>query len=840
MPNGVKVSKSLRWANRLGIDAISAVISWVTVTWLRLGPAIVRGPARLAAAHKPVAIAATIAIALVAAQAVYQWLRSAGRSLRHGMLDRCLWAISGSIAGVALALPIPAWEKGAAAIAGLAVPAIPRIIARPARRREGPGDSERPIARKEDDWIGRQDLVRALAEQASHGEETVIALLGALGSGKSSVLHLLQAELAAGDPPPIVVSFSAWLPSHPEGLAGDLIESIEESIRNRYWWPALSRATRGFAAALGAHRPTLGAALSAFHDVGQQQRLERLSNALRQLPQKVIVLVDEIDRMDRAEIAELFKVLRGAPDLENICFICAMDPEQAARTLADPTRDPAAMAHAREYLEKFFADRFELPMPSEEAMQAELAKRLEKVLAEQPPTGGKEMLMGAIKGRWPGWQFYGTVITTPRRLKAAAKALQHAIACSKESLNALDLFNLCLLRDRAGGLLWRLYENRAILLDTNRSSWTDSPVESPDFLKSESDQSEQDSRLDQLVKELAERAAGAAVVQLMAMLFPRCAESAARLKLSLSHIPRDNGEGGERRIAHPRFFMRYLTATIPGSQFPEATLNQLIKEMSDAPDRAEEIMTDALTETAGGTDDLRCWDLLIRLDESVDKVAPDAFPGVARAIAALAPQLAGGGLVADPKLAALRLVLSLAAAASKSSREDVQRLLEEFVSATPDEVFAAQFAIAATKPDRRPELKGIDSAAIQRKFASVMASRYNAGSTASLFRYGGPGLAILVTWAKWAGSESGLVADYLERELADDPGKLAMLATWLPVCEQSLPFFTMIYGDRLALIQGRLEGLISGAGLSGDDETALKRLQSCLSAPPPTAAAAEA
>lgn len=822
-PDSSNTKKTLFWfTNRAGTGAIAGVATWAFVTWLRLrcGPFVKD--------HEAVASIAAIAIAVVAAQPAWKWLGSAGRALRHGLLDRCIWIASGIAAGF-VCLLTPAWGSVAAVAGGLAFPLVLRKIGRAAHRKDPQADPERPISRWEDDWLGRGDAVSALAAAVYQSGETVIALLGALGSGKSSVLRLLKAELEKKNPPPIIATFSAWLPSRPEGLARDLTESIESAVRERYWSPALARGTRAFAEALGAARPWIGAALGVLRNADQQKRLDDLAAALGRLPQKVVVLVDEIDRMDRPELEELFKVVRGAPDLENICFVCALDPEHAARTIAGPRAKATAIANARQYLGKFFACRFDLPMPAEEKMQAALAERIENVLSKRPETVGKEALTKAIgPTRLPGWTFYGRIITTPRRLKALVKAFESSLMCTKGGLNAVDLLNLCLLRELDYALPAAICEKREILVDRGLRSLTDSAVEVREIL--DDDEKTVQARLDEFMRALSQKPSGDQVVALMVLLFPNCEASARRLGLPKPLQPIGGDGEKDRRFYHPRFFMRYFTLAIPGSQYPESDLENLLVQLKDAaPGEVDGVLSQAV-KSAGGADSTKSWDMLMKLGDSIGQLPLAKLPLVARAAATLAPNLAEG-VIWGPRTTALRLVFSAAAAASKTSIGEAQKLLEEVIGKT-DEFTAVRIARRAIAEDRRPELQGIDASAVKAKFVSTMDTRYGAGTAPSLLDRFENCLPVLYAWAEWAPPGATAAADYLERELRERPARLATLGPWLGMdCQQKVGALTTIYGDRLPLVKERLRRLVSDeaafAGLPQTDKEALKSLQSC-------------
>jgi KAP family P-loop domain len=215
--------------------------------------------------------------------------------------------------------------------------------------------SDDPIQTWERDALGRAALVDSLSVKIMVAKTPVVALLGPLGAGKTSILNLLRENL--GDKT-ITVSFSTWLPGSQETLTSYLLSDIANECNKQYVVPGLRQSTRRLATALGQKVPLLGEYLKLIPATTQKEQINNLKSALLRLPKRVVVLLDEIDRMEKEEIMTLLKVIRGIATLPNLSFVCGVDLESMIKTTAKDN----------EYFEKFFPVFISVPLPDPAAL----------------------------------------------------------------------------------------------------------------------------------------------------------------------------------------------------------------------------------------------------------------------------------------------------------------------------------------------------------------------------------------------------------------------------------------------------------------------------------------
>lgn len=809
------------WTSRLGICIVTAGLSRASLVWLRVQA--MPKAARALLPSEGTAIVVTVGLAFLAAGPAWAWVRRAGRAIRSRLLDKSVWALAGAAAGI----PFAVAETWVAILIVLLIVVAAICFTRLPASASPPSDREQPISKSVDDWVGRGFFVDALANCVAKGPEPVIALYGALGSGKSSVLRLLEGKLRKSYGENLIVRFSAWLPPDADSLVRDLLESIEDAVSRLLWWPDFARASRGLAAAVGAYRPLLGSMARLFQEPSQAARLERLTNALCRLPCRVIVLIDEIDRMDRPELEELFKLLRGAADIENVCILCALDRENAARIHSGPGVDGGALGRSREYLEKFFAIHFNLPAPDEGRMHDELVRRIQLAFAQSPALADKDALLTNIGLTGPGWRFYGKMIATPRRLKALARVFTETASLSTVGLNALDLFNLLLLLELGVDPESDLHRHADLLVDTGDSFWTDSPVSGPiDLLGTNAEA--RDKTLGRFVGALRDRPAGGDIVDLMGLLFPRIREASKKSDGPSAPVTEAGGATREFRMSRPRHFYQYLTLCVPGSQFSSLEFAELMRALAgDAKARLDQAVM-----SAGGTKALKCWDLVSQLAQHEDEIPRSAREVVVVEAAGWARQMEDG-IFASPRGSALRLIFRLVVVANKNDGPaEAERLLLAACSELSDDPKAVAQLTDPQLTGPGLGLEGVDLGQVRRSVAANYAQYFHARSGTPAAVFSEEDIVKFRAWVAWAGSGDRTAAAYLHRHLDVIPSDIVGISrSFGDNCKIRAGNLRQLVGAQLPDLVGRLEHIVGGSGVLNAEETAeISELKSCLEA----------
>ena len=110
----------------------------------------------------------------------------------------------------------------------------------------------------------------------------------------------------------------------------------------------------------------------------QSSQIEELTHLFSRLPVRVVFLLDEIDRMHEEELTVLLKILRGAPELSNVSYICAFNKEALAKLVS--AEDPR---FGYRYLDKFFPVQLQLPRIDEDLRECLFSDRMSDLLKSE-------------------------------------------------------------------------------------------------------------------------------------------------------------------------------------------------------------------------------------------------------------------------------------------------------------------------------------------------------------------------------------------------------------------------------------------------------------------------
>src|SRR5580704_9038072 len=224
---------------------------------------------------------------------------------------------------------------------------------------------DEPISGLPDDALGRGEFAHRVADTITGRSDTrglVVAIYGAWGEGKSSVLNLM-AERIAATKGYVLLTFNPWFVETQEQLLRlflhDLSAAIGRSTKTRQ---AISKALLRYSDAVGAVAgPVIGAFAGvspsgephvdgkavgdAVAGVGKalgralgDQTLPELRDAvaaaLDKAKLRIVVLMDDIDRLDAPEIMALVKLVKLTADFERVTFVLAFDDAVVAEAIA--------------------------------------------------------------------------------------------------------------------------------------------------------------------------------------------------------------------------------------------------------------------------------------------------------------------------------------------------------------------------------------------------------------------------------------------------------------------------------------------------------------------------
>jgi len=292
--------------------------------------------------------------------------------------------------------------------------------------------ADRPVSDPKCDRLGRFEFSRSLASSivGLKGQDSiVVGLCGPWGSGKTSVLNFLEGELTncALEDRPLVFHFNPWWFSGQDRLLQAFLEQLGVTLNRADRGKPLKRVS-----ALLGHLSTALKPVALIPIVGEyakfaqevaaagsegakscaeamqvdlSQLRKEIDELLRQVPNRIVIVIDDIDRLAATEIAQLFAILKAVADFPNTVYVLAYD-ERVVRSAVRTAMGVSGKA----YLDKVVQLRIDLPIPANDAIYNLFIEQLVELLGEDRPS-----LDGNCTDFWN--LFYAGIkgfLTTPR------------------------------------------------------------------------------------------------------------------------------------------------------------------------------------------------------------------------------------------------------------------------------------------------------------------------------------------------------------------------------------------------------------------------------------------
>ena len=437
--------------------------------------------------------------------------------------------------------------------------------------------SDSPIETRDDDQYGVSGFAKSISKSIINLRKpvgTVIALNGAWGSGKSSIVNLVRTEIGAAQAEArtslaeklVVTEFKCWWFRGEEALLLAFLQHMSGMLKDSLGDKA-AKIVAGVSRPLLQATPTIGAVLGAgtanpiwaavgnganilekllFKDDTVEKAFAKLSKLLAETNKRFLLIIDDVDRLSPEEAFAIFRMVKSVGHLPNITYLLVFDRElaEAAVKLKYPSEGP-------HFLEKIVQASFDVPAPNQTDLNGAILASIQEICGGVPES--QRTRMGNV--------FLDVVspyMMTPRHVARLAGAISVTWPAVANNVNLADFIALETLRLYEPSVFKSIREQRNAVTGIRTQGDKDGRNEG---------------RFDPYLHSVP-AARYAAVKVALQRLFPRL-ETTGYGTHSLA------GWDVERRVCVPKHFETYLRSMLSDETLPRDDISELIQRAGD-------------------------------------------------------------------------------------------------------------------------------------------------------------------------------------------------------------------------------------------------------------------
>lgn len=301
------------------------------------------------------------------------------------------------------------------------------------------------------DKLNRSEFAIRLAKSVNSWKEEesiVIGIYGEWGSGKTSVLNLMQEEFNMKQDT-ILVPFNPWYFKDEEQLILQFFNKLITEVEKNFFGEKSKLITniKAYSQKITSVTLRMGVVNFSFKDfLGNKEEsndifsLKKIIEEQLEMENKrIVVLIDDIDRLDDKEIHSVFKLVKAIADFNYTTYILAFDEEIVARVLSTQYSGKQTIDMGQSFLEKIIQVPLYLPPIDQIDIQNILYSEIKLVLEKNQIS-----LSNADETRfqmiWEG--SFGRFPLTIRAVKRYQNSIVFSLPLIKEEVNIVDF--LCI------------------------------------------------------------------------------------------------------------------------------------------------------------------------------------------------------------------------------------------------------------------------------------------------------------------------------------------------------------------------------------------------------------
>jgi hypothetical protein len=482
--------------------------------------------------------------------------------------------------------------------------------------------NDSPINNKEQDKLGRAVFAAELAKTLTDSQLSdgfAVGIYGTWGSGKTSVLNMMEESVDDLDNKPDFIRFNPWLCSDTKQMVEQFFATLAERVTDKglngklkkyakLLITSISSAVSSFdysivvaapcgllaivSASIAVQNDTtlwarillivsvLGAiAAPAFRGLAAKLRKEDtldklkkdISNGLKKYKHKIIIIIDDIDRLYSKEIIEVFQLVRSLADFPNVVYLLSFDRDIVVKSL-----EKAQCGNGSEYLEKIIHYPIELPIYSRDRIGEILIGKINEILGASAHISSED----EYRFREMYTDGISNIIVTLRDVNRFCNTLSLKSAMIKNEINIVDIVGVTCLQVFAPDI----YTALPMFMDDLCGSALSTRNIVRNMLSNETQKKERIKEVNTALMHNITDNNQQYYKCVLDTLFPLLAE-----KRTFGGYTDSGKTLADKRICNSNCFNRYFALSLEPDAIPNAILNELFAAANET--RVAEILT---------------------------------------------------------------------------------------------------------------------------------------------------------------------------------------------------------------------------------------------------------
>lgn len=422
-----------------------------------------------------------------------------------------------------------------------------------------------PIKTEAEDILHRQQFIYAIeglirANKQMGDAGFVIGLEGSWGSGKTSILNILEKDFTEHYSDEfVVVRFDSWLTSDCASLTVEFFKTLRDAAPKRGLLHNSSKMFANFVKNISISFPFQGSSLKIdfakrLQDDTLREQKNKIVKKLSTSDRYIVCIIDDLDRLSHEQILYVMQLVKNIADFPRVIYILAYDREILTRALGDSDGE-----NGESFIEKVV----QLPISMPELYKRDIGRyffrQLKNIICGYSRQEESELVLQEVNGNFVEDSVYKAIIPylkDMRSCKRILNAFQTRYSLAYDFCNDEDLMYIVILT---------LYEPNLItyiIMDTDCLY-----LENDEFTSLSSNDSQDEYRKSfQKYVHCSEEA-----LHLLELMFPVFAKKTGR---ALNNKVSQNELIIKDKIAFRENFLSYFA--VPNGKIPSYELKQLL------------------------------------------------------------------------------------------------------------------------------------------------------------------------------------------------------------------------------------------------------------------------